>query len=87
MSDAYVVRFTADWCQPCKQFAPVYDEVAEQHEVEFRVVNVEEEPETAADFGVMSIPKVFYVDGDTRKAVPVVPNTNKFNQLLTAIMG
>lgn len=59
---AVVVDFTATWCPPCKQLAPVFDRVAEQYEgkVKFVKVDVDESPDVAAKYGVSSIPNLLY---------------------------
>ncbi len=52
-----LVDFWASWCGPCKMLAPVIDRVADASD-EYKVckVNVDEQPELAGEFGVMSIP-------------------------------
>ena len=51
------VDFWADWCAPCKQFASVYERVAEQNPtVKFTKVNIEEESELAEGLEIRSIP-------------------------------
>ena len=53
-----LLDFYADWCGPCKMLAPVLHEIAEESTGAFKVgkVNVDEQPDLAAQFGVMSIP-------------------------------
>ena len=53
-----LLDFYADWCGPCKMLAPVLHEIAEESTGALKVgkVNVDEQPDLAAQFGVMSIP-------------------------------
>ena len=56
-----LVDFWATWCGPCQMLAPVVAEIAQEREGQLKVgkVNVDESPELAAKFGVMSIPAIF----------------------------
>lgn len=57
-----LIDFWADWCGPCRSFAPVYDKVAERHpEVTFAKVDTEAERELAAAFEITSIPTLMAV--------------------------
>lgn len=53
-----VIDFFAPWCMPCKMFSPVVDKIAEEYKGSVKVgkINIDEEPELAQEFGVMSIP-------------------------------
>ena len=56
-NDIVIIDFWAEWCGPCKNFAPIYDEVSEKHEdIVFAKVNTEEEQELGASFQIRSIP-------------------------------
>lgn len=59
------VDFWADWCSPCRMMSPVVDEMAgEYNDMLVLKVNVEEEKELAARYGIMSIPTfMFFSDG------------------------
>lgn len=58
-----VCDFYADWCGPCKMLAPVMESVSEEFDAEFVKVNVDENYELAARYGVMSIPLVAVFKG------------------------
>jgi thioredoxin 1 len=56
-NDIILVDFWAPWCGPCRQFAPVYESLAEENEdIVFAKVNTEEERELAGHFQIRSIP-------------------------------
>ena len=58
-SDAPVlVDFYADWCGPCKMMGPVVESLAKEYDGRIKVgkVNIDEQPELAQRYGVMSIP-------------------------------
>ena len=61
-----LVDFWASWCGPCLMMAPVIDELAETYDgkVAFAKVNVDDNPKTAATYGIMAIPTlILFKDG------------------------
>jgi len=56
-SDILFVDFWANWCAPCRQFAPIYAQVAEKNrDIVFAAVNIEQEHALAESFQIRSIP-------------------------------
>jgi len=53
-----VTDFWASWCSPCKMMTPILEELSEKYDgrVTFAKVNVDENPRTSQQFGIMSIP-------------------------------
>ena len=71
-----LVDFWAAWCGPCRMLSPVVDEVAaELSGVKVGKVNIDEQPDLAAQFDVMSIPNlVVFKDGKAvNQSVGVIP--------------
>ena len=65
-----VLDFWAMWCGPCKMLSPVLDELAAEYSdrARFCKVNVEDEPELSARFGIASIPTlIFFKNGEILK--------------------
>lgn len=72
-----VVDFWAPWCGPCRWLSPALEALAAEQDgrVRFAKINVDEAPEVAAHFGILSIPTVMRFDGgeETARVVGAIP--------------
>ncbi|KOU54254.1 MULTISPECIES: thioredoxin [unclassified Streptomyces] len=67
-----LVEFTADWCPPCRQIAPVLSALAVEEADRLKIVqlDVDTNPETTTKYGVLSMPTLMvFVDGEPVKSM------------------
>lgn len=66
-SKPVLVDYWADWCTPCKQLAPIIEELAGEHgdKIDFVKLDTNDNPNTPAKYGILSIPVLqLFVDGE-----------------------
>jgi thioredoxin 1 len=74
-----VIKFSASWCPPCRTYDPIFDKVAQESkdaklDIQFEVVDIEDNPEYANQLGVRSLPTTVFVsdDGDTERVIGIM---------------
>lgn len=74
-----MVDFYADWCGPCKMLSPVVESLEPAYEGKVKIgkINVDENPDIASQYGVMSIPTLIFFKGGkvVDQTVGVIPQS------------
>ena len=56
-----VIKFEADWCGPCKMMKPAWEQVIQMDDIEFEVCDVDENPDLARKYDIMSVPIILFI--------------------------
>lgn len=84
-----LVDFWASWCMPCRMVAPAVEAIAKKYEGKLKVckANVDESPNTSAEYGIMSIPTlaIFKSGKVVDKIVGVVPESELASKIDSTI--
>ena len=79
-----IVDFWAPWCVPCRRISPILEELSESRDdVTFVKINVDDNPATAMNYGVRSIPTIARFEGGevTQQAIGALPKEQLSSQL------
>jgi thioredoxin 1 len=84
-----LVDFWAEWCGPCKMVAPVIDELAGEYKDKagFAKINVDDNPQLASQFGVMSIPTIMvFKNGKPQQQAIGFKSKNDLKKMLDGVI-
>jgi len=80
-----IIKFSADWCGPCRAMAPEFKKLQEAHResgIEILDVNVDTEYDMASQYGVRSIPHtVFIKEGEVVERITGIANYDRLNEV------
>lgn len=86
-----IIDFYADWCGPCKKIAPILKELAAQYKDEIIIykVNVDNEKDLAAAFGIQGIPAILFVPakGQPQMSQGALPKEEFVKQIDSFLLG
>lgn len=62
-----LIKFEAEWCGPCHAIRPVVEKIVKQHELNYDVIDIDNLPAIAEDYGVQSIPALILIDENSQE--------------------
>ena len=85
-----VVDFWAEWCGPCKMIAPLLEELASEYDARVRIgkVNIDEEQDLAAKYGIRSIPTLlFFKSGEVAGQIVGMCSKRELKSNIDELLG
>lgn len=85
----HVIKFFADWCGPCRLYAPAFERVAAQNpELNFHAVDIDEDPTMKENFGVLSVPTTIILkDGEELGRMPGAKSTAILDTFVKSVLS
>lgn len=89
-NNVVVLKLWADWCTPCKNFAPEFEDLSEDptlNDIIFASADVDENPEIADAYNIRSIPTVLiFVDGENVQRTSGITNKSALKDLIQSVL-
>jgi len=76
-----VMKFSATWCQPCKNLSKTLEGISEELKLPLEEVDIEEQQDTAMEFGIRSVPTLVKVDENMQPISTIVGSQSTVEEL------
>jgi thioredoxin 1 len=87
-----VIKFGADWCGPCKMFAPILEKIKQNYDsnpesnIDIKSIDIDVDPELASQYNIRSVPTtVFIKEGNVVLKKVGVINADQFDEIIKSL--